>query len=94
MPLITLVDSPWTQLTEVVPSQLEIFEVGWHDDRLSTAEVEAQLNQYLDDAPMLQTMKVNASQNWSQRFRSKLSQLPGNTDDDIGPNHQLEQVVI
>jgi len=94
IPLIMLVDSPRTRLAEVLPNQLETFEVGWTDSRQYIGHVERQLEEYLDEAPMLQAMKITTSKGWSQSLRNRLSELPGNKDGDFSTIHQLEPVLI
>ena len=53
-----------------------------------------QLEDYLEEASMLQAMKVNTSKTWNQGFKDKLSKLPGNKDGNINSVHQLEPVLI
>jgi hypothetical protein len=89
-----LAASPDTRLAEVLPTELEAFEVGWIDSRQSIENIEVQLEDYLDEASMLQTMKVNTSKTWNQSFKDKLSKLPGNKDGNISSIHQLEPVLI
>jgi len=92
--LIMLVDSPDSQLVEVLPDQLERFEVAWRGSRQTIEQVERQLIEYLDGSSILKTMKVNISEDWSSSFRRKLSDLPGNKDGDIYTLHELELVLI
>ena len=87
-------DSARTQLAEVLPTQLETFEIGWTDSSQYIGHVEGQLEQYLDETPELQALKINTSKDWSQRFRDKLSKLPGNKDGDFSTIHELELVLI
>lgn len=84
-----LATSPETRLVEVLPHQLDTFETGCQDQRQCVEEAEAQLEDYLSEASLLQTMKVDASQHWSQSFKTKLRELPGNKDGDIDTRHHL-----